>query len=81
MASPLSAIDHVKELSDLTYAAKKKLTQRDHFLAEIDSVPLRGKLYKTVEPFYPKGRRAWSPPTGLASMLSIYVAPKANLIA
>ena len=40
--------------SDLEYAAKKKLTQRDRFLAEIDSVTPWGKLHKAVEPFYPK---------------------------
>ena len=40
-----------KSFSDLEYAAKKKLTRRDHFLAEIDNVTPRGKLHKLIEPF------------------------------
>jgi IS5 family transposase len=43
-----------KSFSDLEYAAKKKLTRRDRFLAEIDAVTPWGKLHKLVEPFYPK---------------------------
>lgn len=42
-----------KSFSDLEYAAKKKLTRRDRFLAEIDSVTPWGKLHKLIEPFYP----------------------------
>ncbi|WP_426078759.1 IS5 family transposase [Janthinobacterium sp. PSPC3-1] len=63
-----------KSFSDLEYAAKKKLTRRDRFLAEIDSVTPWGKLYKTVEPFYPKVEGAGRPPIGLAPMLRMYVA-------
>jgi IS5 family transposase len=43
-----------KCFSDLEYAAKKKLTRCDRFLAKIDSVTPWGKLHKLVEPFYPK---------------------------
>jgi IS5 family transposase len=42
-----------KGFSDLEYAAKKKPTRRDHFLAEIDSVTPWGRLHKLIEPFYP----------------------------
>ena len=63
-----------KSFSDLEYAAKKKLTRRDRFLAEIDSVTPWGKLHKAVEPFYPKVEGAGRPPIGLARMLRMYVA-------
>ena len=63
-----------KSLSDLEYAAKKKLTRRDRFLAEIDSVTPWGKLHKLIEPFYPKVEGAGRPPIGLARMLRMYVA-------
>jgi IS5 family transposase len=63
-----------KSFSDLEYAAKKKLTRRDRFLAEIDSVTPWGKLHKLVEPFYPKASGAGRPPIGLARMLRMYVA-------
>ena len=63
-----------KSLSDLEYAAKNKLTRRDRFLSEIDSVTPWGKLHKLVEPFYPKVEGAGRPPIGLARMLRMYVA-------
>jgi IS5 family transposase len=63
-----------KSFSDLEYAAKKKLTRRDRFLAEIDSVTPWGKLHKLIEPFYPKASGAGRPPIGLARMLRMYVA-------
>ena len=63
-----------KSFCDLEYAAKKKLTQRGRFLAEIDSVTLRGKLHKVIETFYPKVEGAGRPPIGLARMLRMYVA-------
>jgi len=40
--------------SDLGYAAKKKLTRRDRFLAEFDGVTAWSKLHKLVESFYPE---------------------------
>lgn len=63
-----------KSFSDLEYAAKKKLTRRDRFLAEIDSVTPWGKLHELIEPFYPKVIGAGRPPIGLARMLRMYVA-------
>ncbi len=64
----------LKSFSDLEYAAKKKLTRRDRFLAEIDSVTSWDKLHKLIEPFYPKVEGASRLPTGLARMLRIDVA-------
>ena len=43
-----------RSFSDLEYAAKKKLTRRDVFLAKIDSVTPCSQLHKPIEPFYPK---------------------------
>ena len=61
-------------LSELEYAAKKKLTRRERFLAEIDSVTPLGKLHKSVEQFYPKVEGPGRPPIGLAGMLRMYLA-------
>ena len=63
-----------ESFSDLEYAAKKKLTRRDRFLAEIESVTPWGKPHKVIEPFYPKVEGAGRPPIGLARMLRMYVA-------
>jgi IS5 family transposase len=63
-----------RSFSDLEYAAKKKLTRRDRFLAEIDSATPWGKLHKLIEPFYPKVSGPGRPPIGLARMLRMYVA-------
>jgi IS5 family transposase len=68
------AIDHAKKLSHLEYAAKKKLTRRDRFLAEIDNVTPWSKLHKPVEPFCLKVEGAGRPPIVLARMLRTYVA-------
>ena len=60
--------------SELEYAAKKKRTRRDRFLAEIESVTPWQALIAEVEPFYPKGEGRGRPPIGLARMLRMYVA-------
>jgi len=62
-----------KSFSDLEYAAKKKLTRRDRFLAEIDKVTPWSQLHQLIEPFYPKVEGAGRPPIGLARMLRMYV--------
>jgi IS5 family transposase len=63
-----------KSFSDLEYAAKKKLTRRDRFLAKIDGATPWGKLHKEIEPFYPKVSGPGRPPIGSARMLRMYVA-------
>jgi IS5 family transposase len=63
-----------KSFSDLEYAAKKKLTRRDRFLAKIDSVTPWSQLHELIAPFYPKVEGAGRPPIGLARMLRMYVA-------
>ena len=39
--------------SELEYAAKKKVTRRDRFLAEIEAVTPWTKLVAVLETFYP----------------------------
>ena len=63
-----------KSFSDLEYAAKKKLTRRDRFLAKIDNVTPWSQLHELIAPFYPKVEGAGRPPIGLARMLRMYVA-------
>ncbi|KAI5912041.1 IS5 family transposase [Azoarcus sp. PA01] len=60
--------------SDLEYAAKKKLTRRDRFLAEIEAVTPWSALVAELEPHYPKGEGRGRPPIGLERMLRMYVA-------
>jgi len=60
--------------SDLEYAAKKKVTRRDRFLGEIETITPWVDLVAEVEPFYPKGEGRGRPPMGLERMLRMYVA-------
>ena len=57
---------------DAEYAAKKKTTRREVFLAEMDRVVPWDSLLKVVEPFYPvagRGRR----PYPVATMLRVHM--------
>lgn len=54
--------------SEAGYAAKKKVTRRDRFLAEIEA-----KLLALIEPFYPKEQGPGRPPIDLERMLRMYV--------
>ena len=58
--------------SDLEYDAKKRLTRRDRFLAEIEAVTPWTLLVAELEPFYPKGEGRGRPPIGLEKMLRMY---------
>ena len=60
--------------SDVEYASKKKLTRRDRFLAQIETVTPWQELAQVIEPFYPRGDGRGRPPIGLARMLRMYVA-------
>jgi IS5 family transposase len=60
--------------SDVEYASKKKLTRRDRFLAQIETVTPWQDLEQVIEPFYPKGDGRGRPPIGLSRMLRMYVA-------
>jgi IS5 family transposase len=60
--------------SDLEYAAQKKLTRRDRFLAEIDAFTPWAALVGELQPLYPKGKGRGRPPLGLERMLRMYDA-------
>jgi IS5 family transposase len=57
--------------SQAEYAGKKKQTQRDKFLAEMEQVVPWARLVARLQPLYPKGERG-RPPIGLERMLRIY---------
>ncbi|MFJ1259801.1 IS5 family transposase [Cupriavidus sp. CuC1] len=50
---------------------KKRVTRRQRFLTEMESVVPWQRLIAAVEPYYPKGKRG-RPPIGLERMLRIY---------
>ncbi|WP_128841906.1 IS5 family transposase [Burkholderia catarinensis] len=52
-------------------AGKKRVTKRQRFLAEMESVVPWQRLLSAIEPYYPKGERG-RPPIGLERMLRIY---------
>ncbi len=55
--------------SELEYAAKKKWTRRDRFLAEIEAVTPWTALVSVIEPHYPRGEGRGRPPLGVERML------------
>ena len=59
---------------DVEYAAKKKLTRRDRFLAGIHAATPWAALEAEIEPFYPTGEGRGRPLIGLSLMLRMYVA-------
>jgi IS5 family transposase len=63
-----------KSFSDLEYAAKKKLTRRDRFLAEIEAVTPWAALVAVIAPHYPKGDGRGRRPIGVERMLRMYIA-------
>ena len=56
--------------SELEYAAKKKVTRRDRFLAEIEAAAPWRVLERTIAPFYPNSDGRSGPPIGLSRMLA-----------
>ena len=59
--------------ASLDFAAKKKRTKRDVFLAEMAAVVPWGALEAVIEPHYPKvGPQGGRRPFPLATMLRIY---------
>lgn len=58
--------------SQAEYGAKKKLTRRDIFLAEMEQVVPWSRLISIIEPHYPKGGQRGRPPIGIERMLRMY---------
>ena len=67
-------IEMQSSFSELEYAAKKKVTRRDRFLAEIEAITPWAELDRTIAPFYPSNGGRGRPPIGLSRMLRMYVA-------
>ncbi|MDA8382407.1 MAG: IS5 family transposase [Betaproteobacteria bacterium] len=59
--------------SELEYAAKKKQTRRDRFLADIEAVTPWPALAAAIDPFYPRNEGPGRPTIGLGRMLRMYV--------
>jgi len=53
------------------FLAKKKVTRRERFLAEMEQVVPWARLVAVIAPHYPAGRRG-RPPMGLERMLRVY---------
>ena len=62
---------HQTTFAHAEFAAKKKITRREKFLARMDEVIPWAKLLAVIEPHYPNGRRG-RPPIGLERMLRVY---------
>jgi len=64
-------VTHQISFSQAEFAAKKKITRREKFLARMDEIIPWQSLVAVIEPFYPKGERG-RPPVGLERMLRMY---------
>lgn len=62
---------HQTSFSQAEFAAKKKTTRREKFLARMEEVIPWTQLLGVIEPYYPKGERG-RPPVGLERMLRVY---------
>ena len=62
-----------KSFADLEYAAKRKTTRRERFLAELERITPWSELLAALAPFYPKGEGRGRPPIGLERMLRMYI--------
>src|SRR5215831_14489107 len=62
---------HQTTFAHAEFAAKKKTTRREKFLARMEEVIPWARLLAVIEPHYPKGRRG-RPPIGLERMLRVY---------
>jgi IS5 family transposase len=62
---------HQSTFAHAEFAAKKKTTRREKFLARMEEVIPWTQLLAVIEPHYPKGERG-RPPIGLERMLRVY---------
>lgn len=57
--------------SQIEFESKKRLTKREKFLGEMESVVPWKELVSVIEPYYPRGYRG-RPPIGIERMLRLY---------
>ena len=62
---------HQTTFAHTEFAAQKKTTRREKFLARLEEVIPWAKLLAVIEPHYPKGQRG-RPPMGSERMLRVY---------
>jgi len=64
----------VKQISfsEAEFAAKRPVTRRERFLADMEQVIPWQDVLAIIEPYYPKGKRG-RPPIGLERMLRVYL--------
>jgi IS5 family transposase len=64
----------VKQISfsEAEFAAKRRVTRRERFLADMEQVIPWRDVLAIIEPHYPKGKRG-RPPIGLERMLRVYL--------
>ena len=67
----MGCMTHQTSFSQAEFAAKKKTTRREKFLARMEEVIPWKQLLAVIEPHYPKGERG-RPPIGLERMLRVY---------
>ena len=60
-----------RTFASMAWNAKGKITRRERFLAEMDAVIPWGRLFRLIEPHYPKAGNGRQP-LGLEKMLRIY---------
>ena len=64
----IPAMQHQMSFAQREFASKKRVTRREKFLAEMETVVPWGRLVGLIEPHYPKGERG-RPPIGIERML------------
>ena len=58
--------------SDIEYSRRKKVTQKEKFLSEMDRIIPWKEWVDTIAPYYPAGKRG-RPPRGIEVMLRMYL--------
>jgi IS5 family transposase len=69
--SKLQGMTRQSSFAQAEFAAKKKITRREKFLARMEEVIPWATLLAVIAPHYPKGERG-RPPIGLERMLRVY---------
>jgi IS5 family transposase len=76
----LGGMAHQPSFSQAEFAAKKKTTRREKFLARMEEVIPWARLLAVIEPHYPTGQRG-RPPIGLERMSRVYFLQQWNALA
>ncbi len=58
--------------SDMEYSGRKRVTQKEKFLKEMNEIIPWAEWVSIIEPYYPKGKRG-RPPRGIEVMLRMYL--------